>query len=78
MSFNWPKHYKTEEWIENEISEAVFNIVTEQYGIEDVTELSKDQLNEVMQWAENHLPAFSLLKVGFTNISESWEITHEL
>jgi len=77
MSFDWPRHYKMEEWIENQIGEAVFEVVAEHYGIEDLTELTEDQLNDVMAWAENRLPAFSLLQPGFNNLRDCWEFEQE-
>ena len=76
-SFDWPRHYKMEEWFENQIGEAVFEVVAEHYGIEDLTELTEEQLDEVMAWAENKLPAFSLLKRGFNNLRDCWEYEQE-
>jgi hypothetical protein len=77
MSFNWPKFYKEEQRLENIVGALVFEQVSEFYGVEDLSQLTKDQLEEVLVWADDELPPFSLLAEGFKNLRDTWEYTNE-
>ena len=77
MSFNWPKFYKEEQRLENIVGALVFEQVSEFYGVEDLTQLTREQLEEVLVWADDKLPPFSLLADGFKNLRDTWEYVNE-
>ena len=76
--FEWPKIYKVEEWIEQQATEWVFDYVCEFYDVEDIEELTVEQIEEVSQYREYDLSAFSPMQLGFSNIIAQWQdATHE-
>ena len=73
MAFEWPKIYKSEEWFEQQATEWVFDYVCEFYDVEDIEELTELQIEEIVQYREYVLNAFSPMQLGFSNIISQWE-----
>ena len=73
MAFEWPKIYKSEEWFEQQATEWVFDYVCEFYDVEDIEELTELQIEEIVQYREYVLNAFSPMQLGFSNIIAQWE-----
>jgi len=73
MAFEWHRMHKWEENIEREITDAVEQQVTEQYGVDSVVDLTEEQVNEVMAWRDEHVSEYSPMYIGFTNLYNTWE-----
>ena len=52
VGFRVHRAHKMMDWIENEVTEWAQGIVFEHYGVEEVTELSRDQVEEVAAEAD--------------------------
>lgn len=72
MSFEWNRIHKWEDNIEREITDSVFEYVCEFYGIDDVDDLTKDQLLEIIAFREE-LNEFSPIQIGFSNLINHME-----
>jgi hypothetical protein len=79
--FYWHRTHKIDEWVEREMIECVWDYVSEFYGVEEVTDLSNEQICEIEAFREelfDHHP----LQYGFswlisTHESETWEMEQE-
>jgi len=67
MSFEWYKIYKHEDNIEADVTERVYNYVCEYYGLENVEELTEEQIEEVRAFADE-LNEYSPMMIGFNNL----------
>lgn len=68
--------HKMLDWLENEVTEWAFGIVQEHFGVEDPTELSEEQIQEVIaEWEKLLEPnmGYDWLAMGFRNVIGSWE-----
>jgi len=68
--------HKMMDWLEGEVSEWAFGIVQEYFGVEDISELSEEKINEVL--TEYNLlndsdMGYDWLAIGFRNVISSWE-----
>ena len=72
MSFEWPKMYKVDEWVEREVTDAVYEYVFEYYGVNEVTELTPEQINEVEGFRDG-ISDYSPMQWGFSNLINMWE-----
>ena len=73
MGFQWEKIYNTEEMIGLQAREQVFNYVFQYYNVEDVDDLTKKQINEIIKFRDQELSEFSNLKSGFNDLIGMWE-----
>lgn len=73
MSFEWYKVYKWEQNIESEVTDGVFNYVCEYYGIENIEELTEEQIEEIREFTTNTLNEYSPIQWGFSNLFNQWE-----
>jgi len=76
MSFEWNRIHKWEDNFESQITDAVFEYVCEHYGVEEVTELTEEQLNEVAAFRDE-LNEYSPMQWGFSNLMSQWEMENE-
>jgi len=67
MSFEWPKLYKWEDNIESQVTDGVFEYVCEHYGIDEVEELTEEQIEEIREFADD-LNEYSPITWGFNNL----------
>lgn len=68
--------HKMLDWLEGEVTEWAFGIVQEHFGVEDPTELSEEQIQEVIaEWERLLEPnmGYDFLAMGFRNVIGSWE-----
>lgn len=72
-SFQWENFYKTEEMIALQVREQVFNFIFEYYSVENVDDLTKKQINEIIKFRDQELSEFSNLKSGFNELIGMWE-----
>lgn len=73
MAFEWPKIYKFEGWVEDQATEWVFDYICEFYDVEDIEDLTEEQIDEIVQYRENDLSDYSPMQMGFSNIINQWE-----
>ena len=71
--FRWEKIYNTEEMIALQAREEVFNYIFQYYKVEDVDDLTKKQINEIINFRDQELSEFSNLKSGFNDLIGMWE-----
>lgn len=72
MAFEWPRIHKWEDNIESQVTDAVFDYVMEFYGVEGITELTQEQIDELAAFREE-LNEYSPLQWGFSNLINHWE-----
>jgi hypothetical protein len=72
MSFEWPRIHKWEDNIESQVTDAVYSYVCEFYGVEEIKELTEDQVNEVMAFRDE-FNEYSPMQWGFSNLYNQWE-----
>ena len=73
MSFEWPRIHKWEDNIESQVTDAVEEQVTEQYGVDSIEDLTEEQIDQVMSWRDEHVSEYSPMYIGFTNVYNTWE-----
>ena len=73
MAFEWHRMHKWEENIEREVTEGVEERIMEHYGVDDVLELTKEQIAEVIEFREEHVSEYSPMNWGFGNVINRWE-----
>jgi hypothetical protein len=70
--YDWPKIYKAEENLEQQINESVFDHICWFFDVEDVSELTEEQYEEVVAFREE-LNEYSPMQWGFSNFIQYWE-----
>jgi hypothetical protein len=75
MSFEWNRMYKWQENHERNITDDVYEYVCEYYGIDEVDELTPDQLEEIEAF-RNELNEYSVMQIGFSNLINHVENIH--
>lgn len=73
MAFEWGRIHKWEENIEREVTDAVEEQVREQYEVDDIADLTEQQIDEVMAWRDEYVSEYSPMYIGFTNLYNTWE-----
>ena len=72
MSFEWNRIHKWEDNIEREVTDGVFEYVCEYYEVDDVNDLTKDQLLDIIVFREE-LNEYSPMQIGFSNLINHME-----
>lgn len=72
MNYDWPRIHKSEEHYENQINDEVVQHVLDWFGVEEIEELTEDQIGEVGQYAEK-LNEYSVMQCGFSHVIMVWE-----
>lgn len=73
MAFVWNRYHKWEENIEREVTDGLIELIQEQYSVDEVSDLSEDQINEVMAFRDE-LSEYSPLQWAFSNVYSYWEM----
>jgi hypothetical protein len=73
MAFEWHRMHKWEENIEREVTEGVEEQIMEHYGVDDIVELTKEQIAEVIAFREEYVSEYSPMNWGFGNVINRWE-----
>ena len=74
MAFEWNRIHKWEDNIESQVTDSVFEFVCEFYGVDEVTELSEEQIAEVEHYRHEVLSEYSPMQWGFSNLYSQWEM----
>jgi hypothetical protein len=73
----WKAH-KMADWLEAECTEWATNLVTEHFGVDEVSELSLEQMHEVFdQFEELDNNYGDAISIGFLNVIRNWEYDNE-
>ena len=73
MSFEWNRIHKWEDNLEQSITESVFEVICEFYRVDDVSELTQEQRDDVEGFRENDLGEYSVMQIGFSNFISYWD-----
>tara|TARA_B100000161_G_C33510267_1_gene396053 strand:- start:502 stop:774 length:273 start_codon:yes stop_codon:yes gene_type:complete len=73
MSFDWNRIHKHEEQVENDIYDRVSEQICSFYNVEDVADLTIEQMDEVRAFVDNDLSEYSIMQRGFTDVFNYWE-----
>jgi len=73
MSYEFPKHHKAEDNIMMDINEMIYDHVLQFYEVDDVEELTEQQIDELEDFRTNTLSEYSVLQCGYSNIINMWE-----
>lgn len=69
------KAHKMLDWLENEVTEWAYGLIQEHFGVECPSELSREQLDEVIsEWEElSDYAGGEWLALGMRNAISVWE-----
>lgn len=73
--FTVHRMHKSEEYIENQVTDWVTEWITEWFGIDEIDELTPEQLAEVQEFYEG-MNEYSPMCIGFSNIINYVENIH--
>ena len=76
MAFEWHRIHKHEEQIENDIYSRVNDQILEHYGVEEVYDLTSEQIEEVQKFADE-LGEYNIMYSGFMDCINAWEAENE-
>jgi hypothetical protein len=68
MTFEWERIHKWEENHERSIIEDVEEYIFEYYGVDDIFDLTEEQINDIENFCNNDLNEYSVMQVGFRDI----------
>ena len=71
MSFTQDRMYKWEENHQRSIDDDVEEYVLEHYGVGEVSELTQEQINAIVAFADEN--EYSIMRGGFYNLMNRWE-----
>lgn len=70
--YAWVRIHKAEDHYEREITEDVDQHVCDWFGVEDISELTAEQIAEIEVFRED-LNEYSVMQIGYSNIISNWE-----
>ena len=73
MSYDWPRSHKVEDNLMMEINEVVWEHVLEHFGVDEIEDLSEEQIAEVETFRNCRLGEYSVLQGGYSNLISMWE-----
>jgi hypothetical protein len=78
MTFDVPKIHKWAENIENTLTEWAEEQIQEHYGVDEMSELTEDQINEIQEFVDNAEDMwYDWVCIGFRNVINWWETENE-
>lgn len=77
--FKIHRPHKMLDWLENEVTDWAYNLVTEHFDVECPSDLNKSQIEEVIeQYDEMYEYACGdWLALGMRNVISNWENEHD-
>jgi hypothetical protein len=72
MAFEWDRMYKWEDNYERQVTDDVVEKVCETYGVEEISDLTEDQIREVEAFYED-MNEYSIMCIGFSNVINMWQ-----
>ena len=71
--YTWHRIHKAEDNLGHIIDEWVYDHVREWFDVEDIADLTEDQIQEVEAFRHNELNEYSPLQWGFSSLYNHWE-----
>jgi len=66
--FSWDRIHKWEEDYERDITNDVIEYVCEFFTVDDIFDLTQDQINEIENFCNNDISEYSVMQIGFSNL----------
>ena len=73
MSYDWARIHKVEDNLMMDINELVWQHVLEHYGVDEIEDLSEEQIGEIESFRNCRLGEYSILQGGYSNLISMWE-----
>jgi len=73
MSYEWPRIHKVEDNFYMEISDVVCEHVLTHYGVDEIEDLTEEQIAELEYFRVHYLSEYSVLQAGYSNLINMWE-----
>ena len=73
MSYEWPRIHKVEDNFYMEISDVVCEQVLTHYGVDEIEDLTEEQIAELEYFRVHYLSEYSVLQAGYSNLINMWE-----
>ena len=77
MAFQVYKQHKLQDQIENLAYEWAIEDVTEYYGVEEIEELTQEQVDEIFAYSESEQCYESYVGMALRTICDQWEMEQE-
>jgi hypothetical protein len=71
--YKWHRVHKSEEYYEREICDQVWEHIMTHFGVDNIVDITPEQIQEVQEWRDEWLNEYSVLQVGFSNFMQMWE-----
>jgi hypothetical protein len=71
MSFQWENMHKFEQYYEASITDDVIDQICKYYDVEDITELTDEEMTEVMEFRRQFSDCM-VMQCGFSNAYNEW------
>jgi len=68
MAFEWGRIHKWEENHERSIMEDVEEYVCEYFSVDEIWDLTEEQINDIANFCNNDLNEYSVMQVGFRDV----------
>ncbi len=68
--YDFPRMHKSEDWIEQQISDLVHDQVFEFFGHDEITEFTVEEIKELENFRDGY---DGLLSIGYSNLINWWE-----
>ena len=75
--FDWLKMHKDEEYIEREAYTCVETAICNHYDVEEMSTLTQEQWDDIMEWREKHVSEYSPMYGGIADVYNVWEMEQE-
>lgn len=73
-TFSVPKIHKWAENIEYTLNDWAYSSVFEHFGVDEVSELTQENINEIEDWLESEDDTwYDWVLMGFRNLLSEWE-----
>ena len=72
MAFEWRKMYKSEDNIEYQINDIVYDTILSHYEVDEISDLTEENIKEVQSFYDD-MNEYSVMCIGFVNLIGTWE-----
>jgi len=67
MAFEWRKMYKSEDNIEYQINDIVYDTILSHYEVDEISDLTEENIKEVQSFYDD-MNEYSVMCIGFVNL----------
>ena len=72
-AYQFYKSHKVEDNIANEMYDLVFDHICQWFGVEELVDITTEQMDEIIDFRENQLNEYSPLQWGYSSVIGNWE-----